>query len=125
VRLSTTDKISQQPGKNCSGKVQARAFEPYFTTKAVGVGTGLGGLVRITGWPGREVRVGTLVSHAATIGIPATTWLAAGILVPFAFLGGLAGRPIGDRLGAKAFTVLAIALLAVARAPRPLPLPPP
>jgi uncharacterized protein len=67
----------------------------------------------------------TLVSHAATIGIPATTWLAAGILVPFAFLGGLAGRPIGDRLGAKAFTVLAIALLAVARAPRPLPLPPP
>jgi hypothetical protein len=58
----------------------------------------------------------TLVSHAATIGIPAATWLAAGILIPFAFLGGLAGRPIGDRLGAEAFAMLAIALLAVAGA---------
>ena len=58
----------------------------------------------------------TLVSHAATIGIPARTWLAAGILIPFAFLGGLAGRPIGDRLGAEAFAKLAIALLAVAGA---------
>jgi hypothetical protein len=58
----------------------------------------------------------TLASHAATIGIPASTWLAAGILIPFAFLGGLAGRPIGDRLGAEAFALLAIALLAVAGA---------
>ena len=58
----------------------------------------------------------TLVSHAATIGIPAATWFAAGILIPFAFLGGLAGRPIGDRLGAEAFAKLAIALLAVAGA---------
>ena len=59
----------------------------------------------------------TLASHAATIGIPAPTWLAAGILIPFAFLGGLAGRPtIGDRLGAEAFALLAIALLAVAGA---------
>ena len=58
----------------------------------------------------------TLASHAATIGIPAPTWLAAGILIPFAFFGGLAGRPIGDRLGAEAFTLLAIALLAVAGA---------
>ena len=58
----------------------------------------------------------TLVSHAATIGIPAPTWLAAGILLPFAFFGGLAGRPIGDRLGAEAFAKLAIALLAVAGA---------
>ena len=58
----------------------------------------------------------TLVSHAATIGISAPTWLAAGILIPFAFLGGLAGRPIGDRLSAKAFAVVAIALLAVAGA---------
>ena len=58
----------------------------------------------------------TLASHAATIGIPASTWLAAGILIPFAFLGGLAGRPIGDRLGAEAFATLAIALLAVAGA---------
>jgi hypothetical protein len=53
---------------------------------------------------------------AATIGIPAPTWLAASILIPFAFLGGLAGRPIGDRLGADAFARLAIALLAVAGA---------
>jgi uncharacterized membrane protein YfcA len=58
----------------------------------------------------------TLASHVATIGIPAPTWLAAGVLLPFAFLGGLAGRPIGDRLGAEAFAMLAIALLAVAGA---------
>ena len=58
----------------------------------------------------------TLASHAVTIGIPAPTWLAAGILLPFAFLGGLAGRPIGDRLGADTFAMLAIALLAVAGA---------
>lgn len=56
----------------------------------------------------------TLISHAVTIGIPGPTWIAAGILVPFAFLGGLAGRPIGDRLGAKGFRLLAIALLAAA-----------
>src|SRR5882672_6569651 len=59
----------------------------------------------------------TLASHAATIGIAAPTWLAAaGILIPFAFLGGLAGRPIGDRLGVEAFARLAIALLAMAGA---------
>jgi hypothetical protein len=59
----------------------------------------------------------TLASHAAaTIGIPTPTWFAAGILIPFAFFGGLAGRPIGDRLGAEAFARLAIALLAVAAA---------
>ncbi|HEY2112247.1 MAG TPA: sulfite exporter TauE/SafE family protein [Dongiaceae bacterium] len=58
----------------------------------------------------------TLASHAVTIGIPAPTWLAAGILIPFAFLGGLAGRPIGDRLGADAFALLATALLAVSGA---------
>jgi cation transport ATPase len=55
-------------------------------------------------------------SSAATVGIPAPTWLAAGILIPFAFLGGLAGRPIGDRLGAEAFAMLALVLLAVAGA---------
>jgi uncharacterized protein len=58
----------------------------------------------------------TLASHAATIGIPASTWRAAGMLIPFAFFGGLAGRPIGDRLGAEAFALLAIALLAAAGA---------
>ena len=58
----------------------------------------------------------SLASHAATIGIPAPTWLAAGVLLPFAFFGGLAGRPIGDRLGAEAFVMLAVTLLAVAGA---------
>jgi uncharacterized membrane protein YfcA len=56
----------------------------------------------------------TLVSHVVTIGIPAPTWLAAGILIPFAFLGGFAGRPLGDRLGAEAFAILAITVLAMA-----------
>ena len=58
----------------------------------------------------------TLASHAATIGIPASTWFAAGILIPFAFLGGLAGRPIGDGLGPETFAMLAIVLLAIAGA---------
>ena len=81
----------------------------------------------VTGAPPRIVRAtllsffalsygATLAAHAVTIGIPAPTWLAAGILLPFAFFGGLAGRPIGDRLGAEAFALLAIALLAVAGA---------
>jgi hypothetical protein len=46
-----------------------------------------------------------------TVGIPSRTWLSAGILIPFAFLGGLAGRPLGDRLGADAFAILAILVL--------------
>jgi uncharacterized protein len=56
----------------------------------------------------------TLAANAAAIGVPARTWLAAGILFPFAMLGGFIGRPLGDRLGAGAFTVLAILLLAAA-----------
>ena len=56
----------------------------------------------------------TVASHAATIGIPGPTWMAAGILAPFALLGGFTGRPIGDRLGSDGFAILAIALLAVA-----------
>ena len=39
----------------------------------------------------------TLISHAITIGIPGPSWRTAGTLVPFAFLGGFVGRPIGDR----------------------------
>lgn len=54
----------------------------------------------------------TLASHAATIGVPGPTWAAAGILAPFALLGGVTGRPIGDRLGSNRFAILAIALLA-------------
>jgi uncharacterized protein len=56
----------------------------------------------------------SLASHVITVGIPAGTWLSAGILIPFAFLGALAGRPIGDRVGADAFAILAILLLAAA-----------
>ena len=56
----------------------------------------------------------TLVSHAVTVGVPAQTWLSAGVLTPFAFLGGLAARPLGDRLGPDSFTILAILLLAAA-----------
>ena len=56
----------------------------------------------------------TVASHAATVGIPGRTWVAAGILAPFALLGGFAGRPIGDRLGSDGFALLAIALLTVA-----------
>jgi uncharacterized membrane protein YfcA len=57
------------------------------------------------------VYAATLAAHAATIGVPIQTWLTSGVLLPFAFLGGLIGRPLGDRLGAGAFTVLAIGLL--------------
>jgi uncharacterized membrane protein YfcA len=56
----------------------------------------------------------TLVSHAVMIGIPGPTWVAAGTLLPFAFIGGVAGRPIGDRLGAEGFQLVAITLLAMA-----------
>jgi len=56
----------------------------------------------------------TVASHAATVGIPGPTWVAAGVLAPFALLGGLVGRPIGDRLGSDGFALLAIALLTVA-----------
>ena len=57
---------------------------------------------------------GTVASHAATAGIPGPTWVAAGILVPFALLCGFTGRPIGDRIGSGGFAILAIALLTVA-----------
>jgi uncharacterized membrane protein YfcA len=40
--------------------------------------------------------------------------VAAGILAPFALLGGLVGRPIGDRLGSDGFALLTIALLTAA-----------
>lgn len=56
----------------------------------------------------------TLVAHQVSVGIPVHTWLTAAIMLPFAFFGGFIGRPLGDRLGTGAFTILAIALLAVA-----------
>ena len=45
---------------------------------------------------------------------PASTWIGAGVLIPFAALGAIAGRPLGDRLGVRGFAVLAIVLLATA-----------
>ena len=56
----------------------------------------------------------TLAAHAATIGIAWQTWLTALAILPFAVVGGLVGRPLGDRLGAGGFTLLAIGLLAIA-----------
>ena len=56
----------------------------------------------------------TLAAHAATIGVAAPTWVAAGFLIPFALVGGLVGRPLGDRLGEDAFAALAIGLLGAA-----------
>ncbi|HZU89865.1 MAG TPA: sulfite exporter TauE/SafE family protein [Stellaceae bacterium] len=55
----------------------------------------------------------TIVLYAAGPGIPLSTWIRAGVLIPFAFCGGSLGKRLGDRLGARAFTVLAIALLAL------------
>jgi hypothetical protein len=55
-----------------------------------------------------------LLSHAVAVGISASTWIGAGVLIPFAALGAIAGRPLGDRLGVRAFAVLAIVLLATA-----------
>jgi len=43
----------------------------------------------------------TLAAHAATIGVPGSTWLGAAILIPFAVIAGLAGRPLGDRIGCR------------------------
>lgn len=60
------------------------------------------------------VYAATLAANAATIGIPGQSWIAASILLPFAVVGGLVGRPLGDRLGADGFARLAIALLALA-----------
>ena len=102
-----------------------------FATGAVsGIATALVGMagppvliyLLLAGAPPRTVRA-TLLSffalayaaavatHAVTIGIPTQTWLSGGILIPFAFLGGLTGRPLGDRLKADSFTILAILLL--------------
>jgi uncharacterized membrane protein YfcA len=55
-----------------------------------------------------------LTSHAVTIGIPVQTWLSAGVLIPFALAGGLAGRPLGDRLDSQTFAILAVLLLGAA-----------
>src|SRR6266446_5948521 len=58
------------------------------------------------------VYAAALLSHAVAVGISASTWIGAGVLIPFAALGAIAGRPLGDRLGVHAFAMLAIVLLA-------------
>ena len=60
------------------------------------------------------VYAAALLSHAVAVGIPASTWIGASVLIPFAALGAIAGRPLGDRLGVQAFAILAIVLLATA-----------
>jgi uncharacterized protein len=60
------------------------------------------------------VYIATLALHAATIGVSLQIWLTAAGLLPFAFLGGCIGRPLGDRLGGDGFAVLATTLLAAA-----------
>jgi len=118
------------------GPVGAFAIRPVpeVATGAVsGIATALVGMagppvliyLLLAGAPPRAVRAtllsffaliyaATLASHAVTFGIPPQTWLSAGVLIPFAFLGGLAARPLGDRLGSDSFTILAILLLGVA-----------
>jgi hypothetical protein len=60
------------------------------------------------------VYAAALLSHAVAVGISSGTWIRAGVLIPFAALGAIAGRPLGDGLGVHAFAMLAIVLLAAA-----------
>jgi uncharacterized membrane protein YfcA len=60
------------------------------------------------------VYAAALLSRAVAVGIAASTWIGAGVLIPFAALGAIAARPLGDRLGVRAFAMLAIVLLAAA-----------
>jgi uncharacterized membrane protein YfcA len=53
----------------------------------------------------------TLAAYVGTIGVPGPTWLTAVSLVPFAWIGGLIGRRLGDRLGVEAATMLALVVL--------------
>ena len=60
------------------------------------------------------VYAAALLSHAVAVGISTSTWIGAGVLIPCATLGAIAGRPLGARLGARGFAVLAVVLLAAA-----------
>lgn len=79
----------------------------------------------LAGAPARTVRA-TLLSffmliYAAALAadviflhIPRVDWLVAASLIPFAWVGGLIGLRVGDRIGETTAAVLAITLLAVA-----------
>ncbi len=58
--------------------------------------------------------IATLAAHVVTIGVPLATWRVAAVLIPFAWLGGLLGRRLGDRLGAGTAVALAVSVLAAA-----------
>ena len=116
-----------------SGRLAARPDLQVATGAVSGIATALVGMagppvliyLLLVGAPPRTVRA-TLLSffalayaaavatHAVTVGIPTQTWLSSGVLIPFAFLGGLAGRRLGDRLSTDTFTILAIILLGAA-----------
>jgi len=107
---------------------------PEVATGAVsGIATALVGMagppvliyLLLAGAPSRTVRATllsffalayatTLATHAVIVGIPPQTWFSASVLIPFAFLGGLAARPLGDRLDPDSFTIIAILLLGAA-----------
>jgi uncharacterized membrane protein YfcA len=113
-----------------SGRLAVRPSLQVTTGAVSGIATALVGMagppvliyLLLVGAPPRTVRAtllsffalayaGAVATHAVTIGIPTQTWLSSGILIPFAFLGGLAGRALGDRFTAGAFSILAILLL--------------
>ena len=79
----------------------------------------------LAGAPARTVRA-TLLSffaliYAATLaadviflGVPGADWLIAASLIPFAWVGGLIGLKLGDRMGETTAAVVAILLLGLA-----------
>jgi len=55
----------------------------------------------------------TVAANALFFGMPGGVWIAAASLVPFAWIGGLLGLKLGDRLDPRLAAALAIGLLAV------------
>ena len=53
----------------------------------------------------------TVAANAILFGMPASVWLTAASLVPFAWIGGLLGLRVGDRLNPAAAAALAIGVL--------------
>jgi uncharacterized protein len=56
----------------------------------------------------------TLAADMIFLSIPRLDWLIAASVIPFAWVGGLIGLRLGDRIGETTAAVLAITLLAVA-----------